>query len=120
MGNAEQWKLHPLKGRLFENLVVMEVLKKRYNSGKSDNLFFWRNNTGNGIDLILDDGNLGVPIEIKAGQTISSDYFKGLKYWEKLTQKSEGYIVYAGDTYQKRSNGIEILPYREISKFIIV
>lgn len=118
--NAEQWKLHPLKGNLFENLVVMDLLKNRYNSGKADNLFFWRNNTGNEIDLILEDGNFGVPIEIKAGQTISSDYFKGLKYWEKLTQKLKGYVVYAGDTYQKRSNGIEILPYHQIGKFIKV
>lgn len=116
--NSEQMDLHPLKGSLFENLVVMEILKDRYNSGKSDNLYFWRNSTGNEIDLILDKGLSLMPLEIKLGQTITQDYFKGINYWNKLSNTIAGYVVYAGEEYQRRSNGIEIVPYDKIFKYI--
>ena len=116
--NSEQMDLHPLKGSLFENLVVMEILKGRYNNGKSDNLYFWRNSTGNEIDLILDKGLSLMPLEIKLGQTITQDYFKGINYWNNLSNTNAGYVVYAGEEYQKRSNGIEIVPYNKICEHI--
>jgi len=116
--NPEQLDLHPLKGSLFENMVVMEILKDRYNNGKSDNLYFWRNNAGNEIDLILDEGLTLIPLEIKMGHTITKDYFKGITYWNNLSNTNSGCVVYAGDEYQSRSNGIEIVPYDKIHQHI--
>ncbi|MGB1450702.1 MAG: ATP-binding protein, partial [Marinirhabdus sp.] len=88
--NAEQVNLHPFKGALFENLVIVEYLKQRWNSAKPNNLYFWRNSRGNEIDLLLDQGNALSPIEIKAGKTITPDFFKGLKYWQSLTANKGG------------------------------
>ncbi len=116
--NPEQLDLHPLKGSLFENLVVIELLKNRYNSGKTDNLYFWRNNAGNELDLILDNGPTLTPVEIKIGQTITKDYFKGLIYWNGLSNTNAGYVVYAGEEYQNRSKGIEVVPYTKIHRYI--
>jgi len=116
--NPEQLDLHPLKGSLFENLVVMELLKERYNKGKSDNLFFWRNNSGHEIDVIIDKGIELLPVEIKAGYTINKEYFKGINYWNNLSENNGGYVVYAGDEYQKRSNDLEIVPYNKIYQYI--
>ena len=116
--NPEQLDLHPLKGSLFENMAVMDVLKYRYNRGLSDNLYFWRNNTGNEIDLLLDNGINLLPLEIKMGQTITKDYFKGIAYWNRLSNSKGGYVVYAGDEYQKRSNGIEVVPFHKITEYL--
>lgn len=112
-----QLKTHPLRGNLFENLIIVEFLKQRYNKGKTNNLFFWRDNIGNEIDLVYDQYPKPIPIEIKAGKTISSDYFKGLAKWEKMSADHGGYIIYDGDVMQKRSNGIEIIPFSKLPDY---
>ena len=109
--NPEQLQLHPFRGSLFENLVIVEFLKKRFNQGKPSNLYFWRDSTGNEVDLIIDAVLSAIPVEIKSGQTITDDYFKTLLFWNKLSDNKKGYVVYGGSEIQKRSNGITILPY---------
>lgn len=111
-----QVQLHPFRGAIFENMVVVELLKQRLNVGKNPNLYFWRDNVGNEMDLLLERTNEIVPIEIKSGQTITSDYFKGLLFWNKMTDTQGGYVVYAGDTPQHRSNGIQVVPFRQITQ----
>ncbi|MEM9051643.1 MAG: ATP-binding protein [Bacteroidota bacterium] len=102
---------HPLKGNLFENFIVGEFLKAQFNLGNRDRLFFWRDSKGNEIDLILDKGNGLYPIEIKSGQTITESYFKGLNYWNTMTNSSGGTVIYAGADNQKRSNDIDVISY---------
>lgn len=116
--NAGQLALHPSRGSLFENMVIVDFLKKRYNAGKSNNLFFWRDNVGNEIDLILAKGNTRIPIEIKSGQTVTDDYFKGILFWNKMAQTEGGFVVYGGDMMQKRSNRITVVPFKEISSIL--
>jgi len=117
--NADQLTLNPFRGNLFENMIIIDFLKRRYNAGKSNNLFFWRNNVGNEIDLLLAKGNIRIPIEIKSGQTVTGDYFKGIQFWNKMTQTEGGYVVYGGDMLQKRSNGIMVVPYQEMNTIAI-
>jgi predicted AAA+ superfamily ATPase len=112
--NAGQLSLHPFRGSLFENLIVIDFLKRRYNTGKSNNLFFWRDSAGNEIDLLLAIGSNKIPVEIKSGQTVTSDYTKGILFWNKMTKTEGGFIVYGGDMMQNRSNGIRIVPFKEI------
>ena len=78
--NSNQLDLHPFKGALFENMIIVDMLKTRFNKAKTNNLYFWRDNIGNEIDLLLDKGLTITPIEIKSGQTVTSDYFKGIKW----------------------------------------
>ena len=113
--NVSQLTLHPFKGSLFENLVIVEFLKKQFNRGLRNNLFFWRDNTGNEIDLVLEHPERSIPVEIKSGKTLSTDSFKGLLYWNKLTHTEEGYLVYDGDLLQQRSNGITALPLKQLA-----
>ncbi|GET33752.1 ATPase [Prolixibacter bellariivorans] len=112
--NSSQLALHPFRGNLFENLVIVDFLKRRYNNGQTNNLFFWRDNTGNEIDLLIEINNRRVPVEIKSGQTITNDFFKGIRYWNKLTKTEGGILIYGGDTRQKRSNDITIVPITEM------
>ncbi|PKP02224.1 MAG: AAA family ATPase [Bacteroidetes bacterium HGW-Bacteroidetes-6] len=114
--NKNQIAFHPLRGHLFENAVIVDFMKRRFNAGKSNNLFFWRDNTGHEIDLLIIGSNKNIPIEIKSGQTIASDYFKGIHFWHKLTQSEGGFIIYGGDSRQERSNGIKVLPFNQMKE----
>lgn len=115
--NKEQLSLHPFRGALFENMVVVEFLKNRFNRGKTNNLFFWRDNVGTEIDLLIDNSESLIPVEIKSGQTITDAYFKSLTTWCKISGIEKGFVIYAGNQTQKRSNGISVFPYTDIGIF---
>jgi len=112
--HADMLEMHPFRGSLFENLVVTEFLKQRLNSGLSNNIYFWRDSTGNEIDLLIDRTPDLLPIEIKSGRTVTSDYFKGLNFWNKLTGNKGGMVVYGGDMKQSRSYGITVVPIKDL------
>ncbi len=97
---------HPLRGNLFENMAVMEILKFRFNRGKSSNLFFFRDSKGNEIDLFYTAADKIIPFEIKSAETIASDFFKGFTYFEKNIQsKNHGrFILYGGDREEVRND----------------
>lgn len=110
--NDKHLKTHPAKGYLFECMVVTELIKKRLNAGLSVNLFYWRDKTGHEIDIIIDDAGKLLPIEIKSGKTINSEFFKNIDYWNKISGGTKSKLLYAGDEHQKRSNGTEVFNWR--------
>lgn len=112
--NTSRLLLHPFRGNLFENMIVTELIKKRFNAGLSNNLYFWRDNTGHEIDILMVNGSKKIPIEIKSGQTITADYLKGIQFWHKLTHSEGGFVIYGGNTVQQRSMGINILPFSQL------
>jgi len=119
--NIDQLTTHVQRGALFETWVISELLKARYNAGEASNLYFWRDRSGHEVDLLVDHGTHLSPLEIKSGQTINRDYFKGLEFWRKLAGESAGqaWLVYGGDTPQTRSN-VTIRPWNEINPEQIV
>ncbi|MCF6358155.1 MAG: ATP-binding protein [Draconibacterium sp.] len=112
--SPQQLSIHPYRGALFENFVITEMIKNRFNKALPANVFFWRDNTGHEIDVLIDKFPHLFPIEIKSGKTITSDYFKGLNFWKKLTGKSKGAIVYTGNMLQKRSSGVTVYPWNKM------
>lgn len=112
--NKNQLDLNIYKGALFENLIVLELVKSRYNMAKLNNLFFWRDHKGNELDVLIDNGSSLIPIEIKSGKTITNEFFKGLKYWQKLSGLDAGYVVYSGSEIQNRSDELKVLPYDKL------
>jgi hypothetical protein len=119
--NHEQLATHVQRGALFESWVISELLKARYNAGETSNLYFWRDRSGHEVDLLIDHGTHLSPLEIKSGQTINKDYFKGLKFWKKLAGETAGkaWLVYGGNTRQIRSD-VTVLPWYEINSEQIV
>jgi predicted AAA+ superfamily ATPase len=113
----EHLQSHPLRGALFECLVVSEIVKQKNNSGSTDSIYFWRDKTGREIDLVIDKTTSFIPLEIKSGKTIHDEFFKNLRYWLKLTGEKQGKLIYAGADNQKRSEGIEVISWGEISFF---
>lgn len=114
--NEAQLALHPFRGSLFENMIIAEFLKKRTNAGKPHNLFFWRDNIGNEIDLLIKTGNKLLPVEIKSGKTVTNEYFKGILFWNKITQTEGGYVIYSGEMSQNRSHEIKVIPYTAMNQ----
>ncbi|HRY34117.1 MAG TPA: ATP-binding protein [Bacteroidales bacterium] len=109
---AQQLENHPLRGAVFETMVVSEVVKHRANRGILPDVFFWRDKTGHEIDLIMEDADAMLPVEIKSGRTITADFFKNLRYWMKLSGVSGALVLYAGDVFQHRSDGIKVKNWR--------
>jgi predicted AAA+ superfamily ATPase len=88
----------PFLGGLFENMVVVETLKSRFNKGEEANLYFWRDNNGTEADLLVSGPNGLTPVEIKAAMTFSPDFAKALPKLRKASAKiRHGYVIYAGD-----------------------
>lgn len=115
ISNAKQITTHAAKGGLFENMIVSELLKERFNNGTTDNLFFWRDKTGNEVDIVLDNAGKLTAMELKAGETISQDFFKGIEYFAVLNTKPiQKILVYGGKEEQKRSNGIIVKPWNKL------
>ena len=79
--NAKQIATHAAKGSLFENMIISELLKERLNKGLQDNLYYWRDKTGNEVDVVIDNAGKLTAMELKAGETIAPDFFKGLNYF---------------------------------------
>jgi len=88
----------PLYGSIFENLVITEALKARYNQGEAHNLYYYRTSKGNELDLIYKKGRALVPIEIKSSMTFHRDFIKGIKFFNGLTKNSsKGFVIYSGE-----------------------
>ncbi len=112
----EQVQRDPLYGALFENMIIMERLKRRLNQRRSANFYFYRDNVGNEVDLIEPEGASVHALEIKAGATITSDYFKGLNHFKKSfpDQWLDGTVIYAGNESQQRTDW-QILAWNQMN-----
>ncbi len=116
--HAGQLSTHPLRGPLFENAVVAEVLKHRFNRGQRSNLSFFRDTQGLECDLLYETGNGFGAIEIKSGATIASDYFDALKRISKvLPQISAKAVIHGGADRQYRPDG-EAAPLMDLPEVL--
>lgn len=119
LGIEEQNQLlrHPLRGEIFETFIIVEFLKKRYHFGDRSNLYYYRDNNQNEIDLIIDTHFGPIPIEIKSGKTINEDFFRGLNFFAKLEKnyKRSGLII-GRNINETRTDNI-INGYSNIYKF---
>ncbi|WP_220681512.1 ATP-binding protein [Methanofollis formosanus] len=118
--SADDLCFHPLKGGLFESLVISEFLKVRFNRGKESNLYFWRDKSGHEIDCVIEYGGRDlVPVEIKSSRTASPDFFKEITHWNRLSGNTpdRSFVVYGGDQSQRRTAG-QLVGYREMDPIV--
>lgn len=112
----EQVSRDPLIGNLFENLVVLEALKTRYNAGLTPNLYFYRDNQGHEIDLLHKRGHELIATEIKSASTWTSRFKRALETFHTnvhpLAQKS---VVYGGDPIDF-TDGTTAINFRQVSQ----
>jgi predicted AAA+ superfamily ATPase len=113
--DPEHLSIHSARGALFENFVIIELLKRRYNQGLPSNLYFWRNNTGDEVDVVIAQGEKLLPVEIKSGQTFNTDFLAGLHKWTRLAGAAAlpPVLVYGGDDNMTRQ-GVTVQSWRQI------
>lgn len=95
---ASQIQRDPLRGALFENLVVMELIKARANQGQDPQLFFYRDSNGNEVDALFKRGRRYTPIEIKSAATFHQRFLKGLEAFRRAYPEGAelGFLIYDG------------------------
>ena len=97
----------PLRGQLYENLIIMDIVKNRLNSGLEPDLFFFRDSHGHEVDLLISEGSSFIPVEIKSAETFSDNFLKGINYFRKVSGASclPGYVLY---------NGMDNFTYKDV------
>ena len=116
--DPRQIATHPLRGQLFENAVVMEVLKHRFNQGRRSNLSFFRDARGLECDLLYETAHGIGAIEIKSGATFASDYHRSLgRVADLIPEISAKAVVYGGQDRQSRS-ACEVVPLNDLADLL--
>ncbi|WP_229206072.1 DUF4143 domain-containing protein [Dyadobacter fermentans] len=95
----------PLRGNIFENLIIAELLKQNEHRYLHQDYWFWRDSNGHEVDLLTQKGNLYDIFEIKSTQTIMTEHFAGLRYFDEISENSAGEktLIYGGSTNQSRT-----------------
>ena len=115
IADAGHLAIHSARGALFENWVISELLKQRYNQGLLSDLYFWRNNTGDEVDVLIEQGEMLQPVEIKSGQTFHADFLSGLNKWTRYAGDAAlpAQLVYGGDDDMRR-DGATVHSWRNL------
>lgn len=115
--SPKQLELDKMRGAIFENMIVMECIKHRYNKGKEGNVFFYRDSNGNEVDVIIKEEGQLTALEVKSAMTYQTNFDKVLKKLPQFTTTpiARQAVIYAGD-FENTSSDIWILNYNHISK----
>lgn len=113
--DSEILSLHPLRGALFETLIVGEFLKSRLNAGLPPDLYFWRDNNGLEADLVFETEGRLQAVEIKAGRTVTSDYIRAGQKAARFAGEEAllPWLVHGGEDVYERS-GVRVMGWREL------
>lgn len=114
IGTPHQLDAHPLRGHLFENMVVAEYWKAAMNVGRTGALYFWRDSTGNEVDLLIEDGTRLIPVEIKSGATLNGDFLRGLdRFAEVAGAESHDPALIYGGAGGMTWHGVRVMGWKE-------
>lgn len=106
-----------MRGPLFENMVVMEMMKHRYNQGKDGGVFFYRDPNQNEVDVLLKQEREITAVEVKSSMTYHPSFEKTLRQlqdWIK-TPVTKRAVVYAGD-FENNGSDIKLLNYNSLNE----
>ncbi|MFH1632422.1 MAG: DUF4143 domain-containing protein, partial [Chloroflexota bacterium] len=111
--NVENYKEHYLKGQIFENFIISEIIKENLNQYTHKRFFYLRDKAGHEVDLVYEEeGKLNL-VEIKSGQTYQRGMSKNLLYYQSLLNvETNNFVLYDGQQKQNRSD-FTLLPWQE-------
>jgi predicted AAA+ superfamily ATPase len=119
IGSREQISLHPMRGALFENMIVGEFLKSRLNAGRPANLYFWRDNNGLEADILFETPAGLQTVEIKSGATVTSDFIRAGQKSARFAgdEARMPWLVYGGYERYERSN-VCVLGWPHLAEYL--
>jgi uncharacterized protein len=110
-----QLETHYARGAIFETWVVGEALKWRAARGDRSPIYFWRDNIGNEVDVLLEQGGTITLVEVKSGQTYQDEWRKPLTTVARhMGEPVRTALVYGGDLPQQRSDGTAVIPWHQL------
>jgi len=117
--SVEELQNHFARGALFENFIIVEIMKSFFNKGYRPNLYFWRDRSGHEIDLLVDEGDKIYPIEIKAATAVQPQFYKGLSFFNTLSGNSPelSYLIYGGQNSYDGKFG-KLRSWKNLPQFI--
>ena len=111
---SEQLSVHPLRGQIFENWVIVEYIKSYTNQGLEHPFYFWRDQHGHEVDLVKDNGIDLDLIEIKSSQTFNKQFLKNINWLNSVQGRNGGTCIYGGDRELKLGD-MDIIPWDKFS-----
>ena len=117
--SVEELSDHYLRGGLVESLVIGDLLKQQYNLEQQPSLYFWRDQAGHELDCVIDETQYPISVEIKAGKTVVTDFFKELIYWQNTTDTPQAprYLIYGGPEDQNWPHA-QVLSWKSMGNLI--
>ncbi|MFN4811326.1 MAG: ATP-binding protein [Bacteroidota bacterium] len=109
--------LSHFRGALVENLIIMESIKNTFNTNNGNQYYYWRDNNGVEIDLLIQCGIKITPIEIKSAQTFTKDFSSNLKKFFSYSGLSKGLVLYDGAQTINGSDGIDVMNWTDFVRF---
>lgn len=106
INSPDELNIHFATGHIFENMAIADYLKKIFNSRSSERLYFFRDNNGLELDLVIDNGKTQIGIEIKSSKSFNPEMLANLSAWQKINPRADksGYLIYNGEIEQKIGN----------------
>lgn len=117
--SVKQIERDPLRGHLVENLVVLELMKARWNRGLEHHLYFYRDSKKNEVDVLFQSGHDLIPIEIKAAKTFHRSFLKRISTFRDMVGERclDPALIYAGNEEQV-VNGVKLLNFNHAAQAI--
>ena len=113
--NINDLEIHFAKGQLFENFIIVEKMKQAWNNNTHEKFYFWRDASGNEIDILIENGLDIIAVEVKSSKTIHPDFFKALKSFKKINPAVISFLVYGGKETQQRTDAT-VIGFDNLSK----
>lgn len=113
---AEDLEGNRVKGNIFENMVIAEYHKKNFHHYLHQQYYFWQDSNKHEIDLLMKTAKGFDILEVKASQTIKSEFFGNMDFFEAIADnvKIKKTLVYGGSENQKRTK-YNILSWQNIN-----
>lgn len=112
--SASHLQQHVARGAIFEGYVISEIVKTYFSKGQIAPIYFWRDHTGNEVDLLIEKNGELTAVEIKSSKTLQKGVVKSLLQWQKIsgTTKEQSYLIYAGENNSELA-GIKIKGWKD-------
>lgn len=117
--SPRQLERDKMRGAIFENYIVMEVVKHRYNRGLLNGVYFYRDSNQNEVDILLKEEGEITAIEVKSSMTYHTSFentISKISEWIK-TPVVNKMIVYTGD-FENTSGGVKLLNYKHLQEHL--
>lgn len=113
--DASTMNVHPMRGALFENLCIGDYGKHLRHTGAAGTMYFWRDNVGNEVDLLIERAGVLQPVEFKSGATFQPEWLRGLHTWQRhaaAARQGEPLLV-CGAPGNQRLQGVGVAHWRD-------